>query len=81
MKSAEQVLAELTPIFREVLEDDGLVLTAELTAKDVDRWDSFTHTELITAIEKHYGISFGLKEILRFKNVGDMCRAVLRSAQ
>jgi len=74
-------LAELTPVFREVLDDDRLVLTAELSAKDVDGWDSFTHTELITAIEKHYGINFSLKEILKFKNVGDMCRAVLHSAR
>jgi len=47
----------------------------------VDGWDSFTHTQLIAAIEEHYGINFRLKEILNFKNVGDMCRAVLRSAQ
>ncbi len=74
-------MAELTPVFREVLDDEQLVLTLDLTAKDVDGWDSFTHTQLIAAIEDHYGINFRLKEILNFKNVGDMCRAVLRSAQ
>lgn len=81
MRSAEQVLVELTPIFREFLDDDRLVLTPELTAKDVDGWDSFTHTVLIAAIEERYGIKFRLKEILNFKNVGDMCRAVLQSTQ
>jgi acyl carrier protein len=79
--SVEDVLAELTPVFREVLDDERLVLTPGLTAKDVDGWDSFTHTVLIAAIEKHYGIKFRLKEILNFKNVGDMCCAVLRSTQ
>jgi acyl carrier protein len=81
MRSPEQILAELTPVFREVLDDEQLVLTLDLTAKEVDGWDSFTHTQLIAAIEEHYGINFRLKEILNFKNVGDMCHAVLRSAQ
>ena len=81
MRSPEQILAELTPVFREVLDDEQLVLTLDLTARNVDGWDSFTHTQLIAAIEDHYGIKFRLKEILNFKNVGDMCQAVLRSAQ
>jgi|HubBroStandDraft_5_1064220.scaffolds.fasta_scaffold790458_2 acyl carrier protein len=79
--SIEEVLTELTPVFREVLDDDRLVLTTELSAKDVDGWDSFTHTLLIAAVEEQYNISFRLKEIMNFKNVGDMCRAVLQSAQ
>jgi acyl carrier protein len=78
---AEEVLAELVPIFREALDDDHLILTLETTAKDVDGWDSFTHTQLIAAIEEHYGIHFRLKDIMKFKNVGDMCRAVLLSTQ
>jgi acyl carrier protein len=81
MKSIDQVLLELTPIFREALDDERLVLTADMSARNVEGWDSFTHTQLIAAIERHYGIHFRLKELLNFQNAGDMCRAVLRLTQ
>jgi acyl carrier protein len=81
MKSIDQVLTELTPIFRDALDDERLVLTADMSARNVEGWDSFTHTQLIVAIERHYGIKFRLKEVLNFRNVGDMCGAVLRLTQ
>lgn len=53
-----------------------ITLTTETTAKDVDGWDSLTNMRLITAIEKHYNIRFGLREILKFKHVGDLCASI-----
>jgi len=81
MKSIDEVLVELTPIFREALNDEGLVLTTDMSARNVDGWDSFTHTQLIVAIEQHYGIHFRLKDVMNLKNVGDMCGAVVRLTQ
>jgi acyl carrier protein len=81
MKSIDQVMMELTPIFRDALDDERLVLTSDMSARNVEGWDSFTHTHLIAAIERHYGIRFRLKELLNFQNVGDMCGAVLRLTQ
>ena len=71
------VLAELTPIFRRILADDQLVLTPGMTAKDVDGWDSLTHMSLILAVEKQYEVKFKLMDVVKFRNVGDMCRAIL----
>jgi acyl carrier protein len=73
------ILAELLPIFRRVFEDDEVVITRETTAHDVDGWNSLTHMSLISSVESHYGIKFKLAEIVRFKNVGDMCGAILRA--
>ena len=69
-------LKELDTIFREILKNDTITLNKETTAKDVDGWDSLTNMRLITAIEKHYNIRFGLREILKFKNVGDLCASI-----
>jgi acyl carrier protein len=80
MRSVEQLLADLTPIFRQVLENDTLVLSPQLAAREVDGWDSFSHVKLIAAIEEHYGIKFQLKQIVKFRNVGDMCQAIQQSA-
>ena len=68
----EQILNELTAIFRDVLDNDALVATPELTAEDVEEWDSLSHIQLVVAIEKHWNIKFGSREIMRWSNVGDM---------
>ena len=72
----EEILRELDTIFRDILKNENITLTTETTAKDVDGWDSLTNMRLITAIEKHYNIRFGLREILNFKHVGDLCASI-----
>ncbi len=62
----------LTPIFRTVFSNDSLVVRDELTANDVENWDSLSHMLLITDIESAFSIKFKLKELNRMRNVGDM---------
>ncbi|MYM97999.1 acyl carrier protein [Duganella vulcania] len=78
-KTEQSILAELTPIFRSIFENDTLVVTPELTAKDVDGWDSLTHMSLIVAVEEHFKIKFKLRDVVKFRNLGDMCATVLAS--
>ena len=72
----EEILRELDTIFRNILKNENIALTPATTAKDVEGWDSLTNMHLITAIEKHYNIRFGLREILKFKHVGDLCASI-----
>ena len=65
-------MSKLEAIFREVFDDDELELTTELTANDVDGWDSLSHVNLIVAIEGRFNIRFSQKELLGFKKVGDL---------
>ncbi len=74
----DDVLQQVTEIFREVLDDEELVLQPETTAADVDDWDSLTHIQLIVASEKHFGIKFTSAEIQGFRNVGHFCEEILR---
>jgi acyl carrier protein len=62
--------ATLTDVFHDVFDDDTIVVTPDLTASDVDEWDSLRHIRLVAAIEKKYGLSFSAAEIGRLKNVG-----------
>jgi acyl carrier protein len=62
--------ATLTDVFHDVFDDDTIVVTPELTASDVDEWDSLRHIRLVAAVEKKYGLSFSAAEIGRLKNVG-----------
>jgi acyl carrier protein len=70
--SKATILSEVQTIFRDVLDEEDINLTEETTADDVEGWDSLTHIQLIVAIEKLFKIKFTSKEILSWKNVGEM---------
>jgi acyl carrier protein len=69
-------LESLNRIFKRVFDDESIVVVRETTADDVDGWDSLSHVTLILAIESHYGIRFSQKELLTFRNVGDLLDAI-----
>jgi len=68
----ENLVEKLTEIFRKVLNNPSLVLHDDLTANDVDNWDSLSHMLLISEIESNLNIKFKLKELNKMKNVGDL---------
>jgi len=72
----ENILPELQVIFRNILDDENLVLADEVTANDVEGWDSLAHIQLIVAIEKHFNIKFTSQEILSWKNVGEIINCI-----
>lgn len=72
----EQIYEKLTKIFHEVFTNTDLVLTASLSANDVDNWDSLTHMILISEIENKFDVKFKLKELNKMKNVGDLVEII-----
>jgi acyl carrier protein len=68
----DTIITGLTSVFREVFDDDELVLKPELTANDVDGWDSLAHIRLILSVQKKFGVKFSPVEMNRLKNVGDL---------
>jgi len=66
------VHTRLTAIFRDIFDDESLVLRDDLTAEDVENWDSLTHINLIVAIEKEFRIRFTTAEVSGLKNVGEL---------
>ncbi len=62
----------LNQIFCMVFDEDTLQITPDMTANDIDGWDSLSHVNLITAIEAKFNIRFTQKELLKQRNVGDL---------
>lgn len=73
----KQVLEQLTPVFHEVLDNDSIVLSRDLSAGDVQEWDSLSHIRLIVAVEQVFGISFKSTEISDLENLGEMVDLIL----
>jgi acyl carrier protein len=65
-----QVLEALTQVFRDVFDDDDIVLTAATTAQDIEGWDSQAHVSLIVAAEMKFGIRFRTAELESLHDVG-----------
>ena len=76
MTTTAEILEALNGIFRHVLKNESLNLTETTTAHDVDGWDSLTNMLLISEVEKAFGVRFNFREIVKMKNVGDLCTAI-----
>jgi acyl carrier protein len=75
---SEEIYQKLTEILHEVFDDDSIVATPDLTAQDVEAWDSVSNVRLFVAIESDLGIQFSNAEITQLKNVGDLVAAIGR---
>lgn len=70
------VFEQLQGIFREAFDDDELVITPEMTAKDLEDWDSLMQIQLITSAERRFGVKFTTQEMNGLKNVGDFAKVI-----
>lgn len=68
----EEMEQALTQVFRDVFDDDSIVLRPDLSAKDVEAWDSLTHIRLLLTIEREFHIKFTVTEVGELKNVGGL---------
>ncbi|MDE7230810.1 MAG: acyl carrier protein [Oscillospiraceae bacterium] len=68
----EKIKARLNEVFRDVFDDEGIELSEDTTADDIDGWDSLEHITLISAVEKAFKMRFTMKEVSGMKNVGEM---------
>ena len=72
------IYARLTEVFGQVFDDDSIVLTPELSAKDVDGWDSLAHIRLILTVERTFKIKFSTSDVAKLAKVGDLV-AIIKS--
>ena len=69
---------EVQDIFRDVFDDDELVIAEDMTADDIPDWNSLTHMELLCAIEENFQFKFNSREIRKFKDIGDLLKTIER---
>ena len=75
-----EIVSRLTPIFRDVFNDDALVVDESMTAADVPSWDSLSNINMIIAVEKAFSAKFSIKDVRNLKNVGELVELIKRKA-
>ncbi len=68
----EQVREKLQGIFRDIFDDDSIVLTRTTSADDIEEWDSLNQIKIILKAEEVFGQPLNARKISTFENVGDM---------
>ena len=74
-----EIYEQLTEIIRDVLMNFDLVLRPDLTAKEVEGWDSYKMIEIILAVESHFGMKVKSKELDDLDNIGDLVELIRKA--
>lgn len=70
--SREEIYEKLNEVFRNMFDDDSIVLNDNTTSDDIEDWDSLEHINLLVSVEQEFGIKFNMNEVTNMKNVGEM---------
>ena len=68
----EEVFNGVQDIFRDIFDEDGMVIKNATSSDEIEDWDSLNHINLVSAIEKEFKIKFALGELMTLKDVGAM---------
>ena len=71
-----EIYAKITSVLRDVLENDTVEAKPEMTANDVEDWDSFSHIRIVLGVEQAFGVKFSTPEIAQFENIGQLADLV-----
>jgi acyl carrier protein len=72
-----EAIARLQEIFNDVFLDP-VTLTSEMSARDVEEWDSLTQISLLVAVEKAFNIKFRVGEVESTQNIGEFADLIVR---
>ena len=76
----ENTLNKVTAVLRDVFDNDDLVVTPELTARQVTGWDSLGNVRLFVELEQAFALRFSAAEIGSLKNVGQLVDLIDKKA-
>jgi len=72
----EEIITRLTPILHRVFENNTIVVTPELAARDVENWTSMTNVIFIAEVENEFKIKFHFRDVMGLKNIGDLIKII-----
>lgn len=81
MLNEKDIYERLNKVFRDVFDDEEIIVKPETVADDIEDWDSMMHITLVGAVEDEFGIRFKMGEVSTMKNVGEMAEIIASRAK
>ena len=78
MIDPQEVRNRLNTVFQDVFDDPSIEVRDDMTAEDIEDWDSVAHITLILSVEKEFGLRLNAAEIGKLSNVGAMIALLTR---
>ena len=76
--SREEIFQKVQEIFRDVFDDEELIISDLTNSDEIEDWDSLEHISLIVSMEKEFSMKFDIKEVNKLENVGEMIDLIKR---
>jgi acyl carrier protein len=75
----EEIKEKLLKIFKNVFDDEFLVVSPNASSKDIPGWDSLAHIRLMLNIQESFKLNFSAAEIDEIENYGQILELILKS--
>ena len=73
----EDLFDGVQDIFRDIFDEEDMVIEDKTSSDDIEEWDSLNHINLVSAIEVEFKIKFTLGELMALKDVGAMVNLIV----
>lgn len=71
-----QIIEQLQGVFDDLFQDSNLTVTPDLSAHDVEEWDSLMNVQLMVAAEQQFNISISAVDVENLQTVSDLIRMI-----
>jgi acyl carrier protein len=72
----DEVLSRVQTAFKSAFDVDPKTISINTTPDEVAAWDSMGHVTLASSLEKEFGLTFDVDDLMEMENVKEICRIV-----
>jgi len=71
-----EVLSKVQVAFKSAFDIDPATVSMNTSPDEITAWDSMGHVTLASSLEKEFGLTFDVDDLMEMENVKEICRIV-----
>lgn len=73
----DEVFTKLTEVFRDVFDNDNIVLKEDTVSSDIQDWDSLEFINIVVSVMETFKIKFSIEDLKKLDNIGQLVTLIL----